>query len=270
MSSSNSYQLLPLSSLPSLPRFGRNKRHHWSFPRIPTVLLILVPISAAILILHKLAILSNAFRTYEADAPTFSEPFRGTGEEVEGRADEFPSWVTTDKDSVEVTVWNVREELRQRLHNMGLPVSPRSRRRQAGMIHEGRSSPSLLLSLSRFLQESTVSCPAFISGQRNLPTFLESRYAHLLPLDEGDEPSPYIREPQGFYFALNLFNSKEVIPHLFQTLLTVAALLGPSNIHISIFENGSWDETTAAMAHFARALTALGFSPSPLSLASPR
>ncbi|KAL7416381.1 cryptococcal mannosyltransferase 1-domain-containing protein [Mrakia frigida] len=225
-SPSNSYQLLPVSSFPSMPRFARKGRHP-SFPRIPLLVLILFPLSIALYILYKLALISNAFRTYEVNSPVFSEPFRGTGEEVEGRADEFPAWVTSDKNNVEVTVWNIKTELATRLQNMGLP-------------------------------ESSVSCQGILSGQRNSPTFLESRYSHLFPLEEGDQPSPYISEPQGFYFALNLFNSKGIIPHLFQTLLTVAALLGPSNVHISIFENGSWDETVPSMAHFARALTALG------------
>lgn len=111
------------------------------------------------------------------------------------------------------------------------------------------------LKLLAIPKDSTVACPAVISVIGKMPTLLEERYAHLFP---STEPSPYLSEPQGFFIAINLFNSKGVIPHLFQTLLSVSALLGPSNVHIAIFENGSWDETTAAMAEFARALTALG------------
>lgn len=128
--SSNAYQLLPMgsssSSSPSgfsaLPRFAR-KKHHSHCPRIPLLVVILVPLSLLGYILYKLALISNAFRTYEAHAPVFGEPYRGTGEEVESRADEFPHWTMTDMDSTEVTVWNVKMELANRLTNMGLPVS---------------------------------------------------------------------------------------------------------------------------------------------------
>jgi hypothetical protein len=122
--SSHSYQLLPLGSAPTsaIPRFAR-KKHHSACPRIPILVLVLVPLSALGYVLYKLALISNAFRTYEAHAPVFGEPFRGTGEEVEGRADEFPKWTTADADSIEVTVWNVKMELANRLTNINLPVS---------------------------------------------------------------------------------------------------------------------------------------------------
>lgn len=58
--------------------------------------------------------------------------------------------------------------------------------------------------------------------------------------------------------ALNLFNSQHVIPVLARALLTVSAFLGPHNVHIAVFENGSWDNTVTAMGHLAAALTALG------------
>ncbi|KPV77808.1 glycosyltransferase family 69 protein [Rhodotorula graminis WP1] len=58
--------------------------------------------------------------------------------------------------------------------------------------------------------------------------------------------------------ALNLYNSELVIPALSHALLAVASFLGPANVHISIFENGSTDRTVAALAHLARALSALG------------
>lgn len=106
-------------------------------------------------------------------------------------------------------------------------------------------------------QDSSVGCEPIVSNLGIDPSLLQQRYSHLLA---GGEPSPYVSDPQGFFFALNLFNAKAVIPHLFNTLLSISTLLGPSNVHISIFENGSWDETKDAMAHFARALTALGQS----------
>jgi len=81
--------------------------------------------------------ISNAFRTYEVNSPVFSEPFRGTGVEVEGRADEFPAWVTSDQSSVEVTVWNIKTELATRLANMGLPVSTSRARLGLRAVFEG-------------------------------------------------------------------------------------------------------------------------------------
>ena len=102
-----------------------------------------------------------------------------------------------------------------------------------------------------FDQPPMSSCPA-------LTPSLEHRYSHLFP--SSTSFSPHLSDPQGFFFALNLFNSQLVVPTLFSTLLSVAALLGPGNVHISIFENGSTDHTSSGMAHFARALTAAGES----------
>ena len=61
-----------------------------------------------------------------------------------------------------------------------------------------------------------------------------------------------------YLFALNLWNNEKVLPTLARTLLDLADFLGPDNTHVSIFENGSTDNTTQAMAHFAAALSARG------------
>ena len=63
-----------------------------------------------------------------------------------------------------------------------------------------------------------------------------------------------------YLLALNLYNSQNVLPTLASTLLIVSSLLGASNIHISIFENGSQDLTRMALAHFAAVLTAGGIA----------
>ncbi|GAA6055314.1 hypothetical protein JCM3770_004835 [Rhodotorula araucariae] len=60
--------------------------------------------------------------------------------------------------------------------------------------------------------------------------------------------------------ALNLYNSEHVVPALAHALLGAAAILGPASVHISVFENGSTDRTVPALAHLARALSALGAS----------
>ncbi|KAK4054656.1 hypothetical protein OIO90_003468 [Microbotryomycetes sp. JL221] len=59
-------------------------------------------------------------------------------------------------------------------------------------------------------------------------------------------------------FAVNLFNSQHVLPTIAQSLLQVAQVLGSRNVHVSVFENGSTDNTAVALSHFAAALTASG------------
>ncbi|BGP13434.1 hypothetical protein JCM10213_008594 [Rhodosporidiobolus nylandii] len=82
---------------------------------------------------------------------------------------------------------------------------------------------------------------------------LAARYSPL----RGLSPSRSARTGPTF-LALNLYNSASVLPSLSRTLLSLAAFLGPQTVHVSIFENGSTDETPLALAHLAAALTALG------------
>ncbi|KAG6885282.1 hypothetical protein C0993_003713 [Termitomyces sp. T159_Od127] len=53
-----------------------------------------------------------------------------------------------------------------------------------------------------------------------------------------------------YFFAINLYNSFDVIPDLFATLFRVAAILGYHNVYISIYENGSSDQTKALLRIF--------------------
>ncbi|KAF8665044.1 hypothetical protein AX16_000656 [Volvariella volvacea WC 439] len=50
-----------------------------------------------------------------------------------------------------------------------------------------------------------------------------------------------------YFFAINLYNSFDVIPDLFATLFRVAAILGYHNVYVSIYENGSTDQTKALL-----------------------
>ncbi|PFH45340.1 glycosyltransferase family 69 protein [Amanita thiersii Skay4041] len=50
-----------------------------------------------------------------------------------------------------------------------------------------------------------------------------------------------------YFFAINLYNSFDVIPDLFATLFRVAAILGYQNVYVSIYENGSTDQTKALL-----------------------
>lgn len=116
------YQLL--SSMPTLPFSRQSKRHHSPVPRILVLSGIVIPIVVISFVFYKLAIITNAFRTYEANPPTFAEPFRGKGEDVEARVDAFPRWTTADPHDVDMTVWNVKTELSGRFKKAGLQVRP--------------------------------------------------------------------------------------------------------------------------------------------------
>ena len=53
-----------------------------------------------------------------------------------------------------------------------------------------------------------------------------------------------------YFFAINLYNSFDIIPDLFATLFRVAAILGYQNVFVSIYENGSTDQTKALLRIF--------------------
>ncbi|KAJ1512440.1 capsular associated protein [Coelomomyces lativittatus] len=48
---------------------------------------------------------------------------------------------------------------------------------------------------------------------------------------------------QRFMLVLNLFNSEDILPDFLASLLIFLSKLNPSNVHISIYENGSKDRT---------------------------
>lgn len=53
-----------------------------------------------------------------------------------------------------------------------------------------------------------------------------------------------------YFFAINLYNSFDIIPDLFATLFRVASILGYHNVFVSIYENGSTDQTKALLRIF--------------------
>ncbi|TFY81524.1 hypothetical protein EWM64_g2486 [Hericium alpestre] len=53
-----------------------------------------------------------------------------------------------------------------------------------------------------------------------------------------------------YFFAINLYNSFDIIPDMFATLFRVAAVLGYQNVFVSIYENGSTDQTKALLRIF--------------------
>ena len=61
-------------------------------------------------------------------------------------------------------------------------------------------------------------------------------------------PGP--RDQHKYFIAINLYNSFDVIPDLFSTLFKTAAVLGYHNVFVSIYENGSKDQTKALLRLF--------------------
>ncbi|GFZ48035.1 hypothetical protein JCM24511_05783 [Saitozyma sp. JCM 24511] len=53
-----------------------------------------------------------------------------------------------------------------------------------------------------------------------------------------------------YFFAINLYNSFDVIPDIFSTLFRTSAILGYHNVFVSIYENGSNDQTKALLRIF--------------------
>ncbi|GAA5824305.1 hypothetical protein JCM5353_007014 [Sporobolomyces roseus] len=60
--------------------------------------------------------------------------------------------------------------------------------------------------------------------------------------------TPY--EGHKYYFAINLYNSFDIIPDLFSNMFKVSAILGFHNVFISVYENGSNDQTKALLRLF--------------------
>ncbi|KAI0795709.1 capsular associated protein [Abortiporus biennis] len=78
-----------------------------------------------------------------------------------------------------------------------------------------------------------------------------------LGLGAGGAEGDYIPPSRGlqadnhkYFFAINLYNSFDVIPDLFATLFRVSSILGYQNVFVSIYENGSTDQTKALLRVF--------------------
>lgn len=58
--------------------------------------------------------------------------------------------------------------------------------------------------------------------------------------------------------ALNLYDSEKVLPSLIKVIHSALVALGPSRFHVSIFENGSKDDTPAQLVLLAQLLKRIG------------
>ncbi|EAU83779.1 capsular associated protein [Coprinopsis cinerea okayama7 len=86
------------------------------------------------------------------------------------------------------------------------------------------------------------------------PPLSPSWLSSLLGQDNDDIHAQQRRDLQNsdhkYFFAINLYNSFDVIPDLFATLFRVSAILGYHNVFVSIYENGSTDQTKALLRIF--------------------
>uniref|UniRef100_A0A0K3CBJ4 Delta-aminolevulinic acid dehydratase n=1 Tax=Rhodotorula toruloides TaxID=5286 RepID=A0A0K3CBJ4_RHOTO len=188
-------------------------------------ILALAAVLAALASLVYLRHFRTVYRVYE-------DPLVPDPREVEGMVGRFPRSLARSASEMEEPVgplaWRlqaIEDELQARFDGMGLP----------GMT----SLPCAGISVN--------------------DTSLTSRYSALR------QTGPSEPRQGKTLLALNLYNSEDVLPTLSHALLTVTSFLDPSTVHVSIFENGSTDNTTLALAHLAAALTALGASHTILS-----
>jgi alpha-1,3-mannosyltransferase len=73
-----------------------------------------------------------------------------------------------------------------------------------------------------------------------------------LGLDEelDDKRKSLIGDDHKYFIGINLYNSFDIIPDLFAALFRVASVLGYHNVFVSIYENGSTDQTKALLRIF--------------------
>lgn len=94
-----------------------------------------------------------------------------------------------------------------------------------------------------------------------LNTFQQDRYAPLLPSyrrPRSRSPHDLPRNQQTYFVAINLVDAAEVAPTLIRALHSLLSSLDPSRFHISIYENGSKDDTPLQLFLLAKLLRQLG------------
>ncbi|PWA02153.1 hypothetical protein BB558_001714 [Smittium angustum] len=83
-------------------------------------------------------------------------------------------------------------------------------------------------------------------------------YKPLAPKPNSTEPVPVQPVKHKYFFAMNLYNNQEIIPHIIQELLRLFEYLGPQNIYFSLYENGSVDSSKPILGMFKIILDKLG------------
>lgn len=93
--------------------------------------------------------------------------------------------------------------------------------------------------------------------------FSQTFFSHFKPVDDNETIRLRRRTDlqaanHKYFFAINLYNSFDVIPDIFATLFRVASILGYHNVYVSIYENGSSDQTKALLRIFDALTRAVG------------
>ncbi|GAA6049106.1 hypothetical protein JCM3770_003889 [Rhodotorula araucariae] len=101
-----------------------------------------------------------------------------------------------------------------------------------------------------------------------LNTYQQDRYAPLLPSYQSGgrraratvptPPHDIPRHHLTYFVAINLYDSSAVLPSLIRALYSLVSSLGPPRFHISIYENGSKDDTPVQLFLLAKLLKRLG------------
>lgn len=134
--------------------------------------------------------------------------------------------------------------------------------------------PTASISIKELLQH-----PSVVNISRplcSLDSIQQKRYKPLQPAYRNG-PSRRSKSPHekphhkiNYLIALNLYSASSVFPTIIQTLYNVVKTLGPSRFHISIYENGSTDQTPTQIYLFARLLEDLGVGFTIVSSTTPR
>jgi hypothetical protein len=67
-----------------------------------------------------------------------------------------------------------------------------------------------------------------------------------------------LREHTSLYIAANLYNNEDILPRFSTEVLRLVSLVGAHNLYISVFENGSTDDTKAGLARLQHDLAHAG------------
>ncbi|OMJ17479.1 Alpha-1,3-mannosyltransferase CMT1 [Smittium culicis] len=60
----------------------------------------------------------------------------------------------------------------------------------------------------------------------------------------------YLKNKKKIFFAINIFNNEDIIPYIIQEIALLIRFLGPENVFLSIYENGSNDKSKELLHEF--------------------
>ncbi|OLY78431.1 Alpha-1,3-mannosyltransferase CMT1 [Smittium mucronatum] len=87
------------------------------------------------------------------------------------------------------------------------------------------------------------------------PNFIKKRASIENDLfDERIDNSTNSNSKRKYFFAMNLFNNEEAIPYIRHELMLLFKFFGHENVYLSIYENGSKDNSKALLRDFSKVL----------------